>query len=274
MPKTTKTAKPAKTTKTKTKAPKASKPAKAAPSRATFEEEETAPATHELDLSHSKNLFGKILLAVLLILVAGFFIKTAIWEYYYYNEKEGSARASATVVEEEEEPLIETEPTEAEVAEHTVPASNPRYLSIEKLNIKRARILSMGLKSNGELNTPANIFDVGWYDASGTPGSGRTLMLDGHNGGPNVIGVFKYLNKLFEGDLIKIERGDGEIFTYKVVENKEVALSESDSYMKTALTSAVPGVEGLTLISCTGEWSQTQRTYLSRQFVRAVLVEE
>ena len=41
--------------------------------------------------------------------------------------------------------------------------------------------------------------------------------------------------------------------------------------MTTAFTSPVPGTEALTLISCVGEWSQVQQTYLSRQFVRAVL---
>ncbi len=242
--------------------------------RSTHESEtdDLAPSESQLDLSDSKSILGKVVLTLVIILVIGFFAKTAIWEHYYYTGKEGSARATATVVEAQDEPLDETEPTEEEIVEYTVPADHPRYLSIEKLGIQNARVLSMGLKSSGELNTPVNIFDVGWYNASGTPGSGRTLMIDGHNGGPNVVGVFKYLNKLFEGDLITIERGDGEIFTYKVVENKEVPLSESDEYMKTALTSAVHGVEGLTLISCVGEWSQTQQTYLSRQFVRAVRV--
>ena len=129
----------------------------------------------------------------------------------------------------------------------------------------------MGVLTSGELDTPNNIFDVGWYNASGTPGSGRTLLIDGHNGGPNVVGVFKYLNQLEKGDQLVVERGDGALFTYSVVENNEVPLDAADDYMKTALTSAEPGTEGLTLISCIGEWSQTRQTYLSRQFVRAVL---
>jgi hypothetical protein len=43
--------------------------------------------------------------------------------------------------------------------------------------------------------------------------------------------------------------------------------------MSTMLKSPVPGKESLSLISCTGEWSQSQRTYLSRAMIRAVLVE-
>lgn len=227
---------------------------------------------NNFSLSFSKALIEKIILAVILLILAIFFIRTAIWEYKYYHELEGSPRAVATSVSSSSD-LDETPVTEDQIREHIVPADHPRYLSIEKLGIKNARVLSEGLKQNGELDTPLGIFDVGWYNASGTPGAGKPILMDGHNGGPNVVGVFKYLNQLYSGDKIVIERGDGEKFTYEVVENKEIPLDESDDYMGVALSSPVQGKESLSLISCTGEWSQTRNTYLSRQFVRAVLVE-
>ena len=150
----------------------------------------------------------------------------------------------------------------------------PRYLSIEKLGISNARILQVGIKASGELGTPSNIFDVGWYTASGKPGAGKTLLLDGHNGGPHVHGVFKDLPSLVIGDVIIIERGDGVVFKYEVVENKAVSLSESNKYMIEAARSPEKGKESVTLITCTGEWSDQQQTYLSRQFTRATLIEE
>ena len=70
-----------------------------------------------------------------------------------------------------------------------------------------------------------------------------------------------------------MERGDGQVFRYSVIENKTIPLSESNDYMAIAMMSPMRGVESLTLISCTGEWSQAQSTYLARQFVRAILVE-
>ena len=132
----------------------------------------------------------------------------------------------------------------------------------------------MGINVSGELDTPRNIFDVGWYEGSGKPGQGGTLMIDGHNGGPHIHGVFKNLPDLVAGDIIKVERGDGAIFNYKVVENKTVPLEDSDAYMSAAARSPEPGTESVTLITCTGEWSQSQGTYLSRQFTRAILVDE
>lgn len=210
-------------------------------------------------------------IAIFGIFILVFFIRVAVFEDSYYREKEGSERAEAVAVQEE--PLEEEAPTEEQVTEYTVAADRPRYLSIPKLGVVNARIIAVGVKSNGELGTPNNIFDVGWYEASGKPGQGKTIVIDGHNGGPHVHGVFKDLPNLVEGDIIKIERGDGKIFEYKVVENKTVALSEADAYMKTAFKSPVSGKESVTLISCTGEWSQAQGTYLSRQFTRAILVD-
>ncbi len=211
---------------------------------------------------------------ILGILFLMFFIRVATFEHAYYNEKEGSERAVAVEAEEEAEELIEEEPTEEEVREYTVAADRPRYLTIEKLGIYNARILAMGVNTKGELDTPRNIFDVGWYEGSGKPGQGGTMIIDGHNGGPHVLGVFKNLPNLVEGDIIKVERGDGIVYKYEVVENNAIALEDSNKYMTTAGKSPVSGKESVTLISCTGEWSQAQGTYLSRQFTRAVLVED
>ena len=212
------------------------------------------------------------ILAILAVLFLVFLIRVVVFENNYYNEKEGSERAASVVQEDTD--LDETEPTKDEIAEYHVAPDRPRYLTVEKLNVTNSRVLPMGVNSAGELDTPKNIFDVGWYEASGKPGQGGTMIIDGHNGGPHVHGVFKNLPDLADGDIIKIERGDGEIFNYKVVENKTIPLTDSDAYMSTASKSPEPGTESVTLITCTGEWSSKQQTYLSRQFTRAVLIED
>ena len=223
-----------------------------------------------LEIKSGRAVAKWVIIGILVTIIAIFVIKTAIWEHQYYSEKEGSERAIAMDMGDE---LVEVAPTEDEVAEYTVPADRPRYLSIDRLGIKNARVLPMGINSAGELSTPNNIFDVGWYYDSGKPGQGGTLLIDGHNGGPHVQGVFKDLPALGEGDIIVIERGDGAIFRYSVVESMAVSLSDSNDYMATAIKTPMTGKESITLISCTGEWSQAQGTYLSRQFVRGILVE-
>ena len=211
---------------------------------------------------------------LLLAAILTFVIKVTVFEHNYLNEKEGSERSGiAAPMQEEEEELIEVRPTEQEVYEYIVAPERPRYLTVERLGIYNSRIIPMGVNAKGELATPNNIFDVGWYDASGLPGLGGTMVIDGHNGGPHVHGVFKDLPLLAEGDLIVVERGDGVKYTYSVVENKSVLLSESDRYMSIAMKSPERDRESVTLITCTGEWSQAQGTYLSRQFTRAILVD-
>jgi sortase (surface protein transpeptidase) len=223
-----------------------------------------------LKIGSGRGIFKWILIFIFAVLFLVFFLKTAIWEKNYYDEKEGSERKIALEFEEE---LVEVPPSSTEVAEYRVAADRPRYLSIERLDISNARVLPMGVNDKGELSTPNNIFDVGWYFNSSKPGRGGTILIDGHNGGPHVQGVFKALPALSEGDIITIERGDGEIFKYSVVENISVPLSDSNDYMATAMKSPKTGRESLTLISCAGEWSDQQKTYMSRQFVRAILVD-
>jgi sortase (surface protein transpeptidase) len=214
---------------------------------------------------------GWSLLTILFLVVL---IRIVVFENNYYGEKEGSERVVLETEEEEEEELVEDEPTETEVREYTVAPDRPRYLTIEKLGIHKARVLPMGINAQGELDTPRNIFDVGWYEGSGKPGQGGTLIIDGHNGGPHVLGVFKNTPSLANGDVITVERGDGVVYKYSVVENVAVPLAEADAYMHVAAKSPESGKESVTLISCTGEWSQSQGTYLSRQFTRAVLVKD
>ena len=231
-----------------------------------------------LKIENRKTLVKWAVWAVFLALLLLVFLRIVTFENNYYSSKEGSERAVAEALSDVESPvleeLIEEEPTVAEVREYTVAPDRPRYLSIDKLGVRKARVFAMDVTAAGALDTPRNIFDVGWYVRSGKPGTGGTMMIDGHNGGPHVVGVFKNLPSLVTGDIITIERGDGVVFNYRVVENKSVLLSEADSYMGVASQSPENGKESLTLITCTGEWSQQRQTYLSRQFTRAVLVED
>lgn len=220
-----------------------------------------------------KNAIKKSFIGLLILLAGAFFLKIGLWENDYISQKTGTVRAM-TISEggiATEEEVDETEITPQQIAEYNVPANQPKFITLQKIGITKARIISLGTKGTGELATPSSIFDVGWYNASGAPGSGRVMILDGHNGGPTKIGVFKHLPDLRAGDKIEIERGDGTMFTYTVKDNVTVPLSESNEYMKTAFKSPEPGKESLTIITCTGEWSLSKRTYLSRQFLRATL---
>lgn len=162
------------------------------------------------------------------------------------------------------------------IENHQVAPDEPRYMTIERLGINRARVMGIGVSGdNNQLGDPANVHDVGWYTASAKPGqmtqNKPAGLYDGHNTGIYERGVFYRLGDLTTQDLITIERGDGEKLTYQVQEINTVPIADVD--MKKMLESAIPDVEGLNIISCSGTWNNELNTYSHRVLVRATLVE-
>lgn len=214
---------------------------------------------------------------IILLLLAGFIARVAIWEHNYLERMEGSERhlppniGGIGGVGETEEEVDEERPTETEITEYVVAPEKPRYFSIPSLGINNTRIVEIGLKNNGEIATPYNIYDVGWYQNSALPGTSGVTVMDGHGGGPG-IGIFGSLPKISIGAEIFIEMGDGRAFRYRVVDTATKALGEeANSYMTEAFTSPETGTGSLTLITCTGDYWLASRTYSHRFFLRATL---
>lgn len=226
-----------------------------------------------LKISSLKKYRSKIIWGAVILVFAGCLLRVAIWEKNYYDSKEGSARAvSPTSIATNTENLDKTPITDDQVDAWVVEADKPRYISIEKIDVKNARVMPVGVGSDRQLLTPVSIYDVGWYDKSGLPGKSGAMLMDGHSG-VGAPGVFNRLPELVKGDIITVQRGDDKIFKYEVVENNTVSLDDANGKMDDMQRSADPAKEGLNLITCTGDWSYTRQTYLSRQFLRAVRVE-
>lgn len=155
----------------------------------------------------------------------------------------------------------------ADIGAYSVAPDLPKLLTIEKIDVK-ARVRRVGVGANNTMKAPASIFDVGWYEGGAKPGENGTVVLDGHVAGPTKRGVFYSLRSLKTGDKIKLERGDGEVFTYNVVETKTYNDDEVD--MPKVLTSVVPGRPGLNLITCSGRFNVRTNQYEQRYVVFAV----
>ncbi len=223
-----------------------------------------------------KRYIPKVILIIMGLFVLGFAVKVAIWEERYYREKEGSERELPQVVgdmDNEVEEVDETEVTEVQKVEYTVPADQPRYIYIDKLGINKARIMSVGVNSKGQMLTPRSIYDAAWYNKSAKPGTGKTAIFNGHSGVGSAKGIFSRLGELTSGDEIRIEMGDGKVYTYRVYDNIVVKLEDANKKMSLLQISPVDGQESISIITCTGEYSLKQKTYLSRQFLRATRVE-
>jgi len=215
-----------------------------------------------LELKRSISVF----IAVMLILVTGY----ASVNNWLMNNR---ARAEATVVP----PPIATEaPTKADEGKdetnitpdvldgYNVAAELPRALYIDKLNIK-ARVKPMGVNSDNSIQAPTNIFDTGWYDQSAKPGEAGAVFIDGHASGPTRQGLFAYLDTLSVGDMLEIEKGDGSRIAYRVIHTETTSLKDID--MKKLLVPYGDTVRGLNLMTCTGTWVESEKTYDKRVVV-------
>lgn len=213
-----------------------------------------------------------IILGVILILLAAFCIRVAVWEHNYFARMEGSERASSGAYIDGQD-VDEEKPDSTAIAEYKVAPDKPRYLTISSLGIINARIVEVGLKENQELATPVNIYDIGWYTGSDLPGTGVSVM-DAHGGNAGQ-GIFRTLPNIQTGAEISVEMGDGRLYTYVVTDTATKALGDdANAYMNTAFTSPEPGIPSLTLITCTGDWWLQSQTYSHRFFVRALLKTE
>ena len=213
-----------------------------------------------LSTPNTKPRASAVFKVILLIFIVGIAVRITTWENQYYKSEEGKERIAPRSAGD-----ISTDSTD--VDETVIPQEE-----VEKISVHNARILPVNIDIKGAMQVPRSIFDVGWYIKSAAPGTKGTSILDGHNGGPTMQGVFKNLNLLEKGDHIIIEMGDGTKYTYQVYENITVPLTEANQKMSSLAVSPVSGIESISLITCTGEWSDLQKTYLSRQFLRAVRI--
>lgn len=180
----------------------------------------------------------------------------------HQNQENSSVTESNSVPDE-------TPPTKTSIKSYTVPATQPRLLSIDKLSVQ-AKVKRVGVDVKNQLIAPKNIFDVGWYEDSSKPSDGNgAILIDGHVSGPSQKGVFYDLKKLKAGDIIKLEQGDGKSYKFKVSTTKVYDADKVD--MVAAMTSAIPGKLGLNLLTCTGKFDSQSDQYKQRLIVFAVL---
>lgn len=184
-----------------------------------------------------------------------------------FSQLPQTSTASATVAEQKAlEGHDETVPQKNTLASYTVASSLPRALYINKIKIS-ARIMPMSVNTDGSVQAPRNIFDSGWYSGSVKPGEIGAMFIDGHASGPTREGLFAYLDKLVEGDVITVEKGDGSRLNYKVVHTEIQPLANLD--MKKMLLPYGTVSRGLNMMTCTGTWVNASKTFDKRVLVFA-----
>ena len=208
-----------------------------------------------------------IVAAVIFVLITGYVsIDTWVTNSQATKQLETSTNngEAGAMWTSEQEGQDETKVTAAALSKYAVAADSPRALYIDKLNIS-SRILPMSVNTAGSIQAPLNIYDAGWYTGSVKPGQTGAVFIDGHASGPTREGLFAYLDTLNEGDTLQVEKGDETLLTYKVLHKEVVALSDID--MKKVLLPYGNTLKGLNLMTCTGKWLESEKTYDHRVVV-------
>lgn len=161
----------------------------------------------------------------------------------------------------------EVAPTLDQYKEYAVGTAFPRYVRIPAIGVN-ARVRQIGLGTDNKLQSPANVFDAGWYNRSAKPGTEGTMLVTAHVSGPNIAGVFANVHKLQPGNLIEIEQGNGKKTLYKVLLTKQV---EEGAYeLSQAMRPADPAKPGLNLVTTRPVFNPITNKYDPRVVVYAV----
>src|SRR5512133_638009 len=89
-----------------------------------------------------------------------------------------------------------------------LPESDPVAVSIPRIGV-RSRLVKLGLK-DGEMETPADPADAGWYFRGPAPGALGPAVIAGHVTWNGATGVFYRLGALRRGDQVTVTRQDGK----------------------------------------------------------------
>jgi LPXTG-site transpeptidase (sortase) family protein len=144
----------------------------------------------------------------------------------------------------------------------------PVGISIPKIGVD-AKIQEVGITKKGNMATPSNFMDVGWYKFGTVPGSMGSAVMAGHvNNELGLSAVFGKLGDLTEGDDIYVTMEKDKKLHFQVIKIKtyafdapgEEVFNENDAKL-------------LKLITCTGNWIDKIKTHNKRLVVSAILVE-
>lgn len=210
-------------------------------------------------------LFGGIAAAFIVTIGAIFYVTHFV---QHAPEQSSPATLGAVTVSSDDVSQVSEAPiSTADLAAFKANDGDPRILRIPKLQLV-ARVMPVKAALNDEPLRPTNIYDAGWLISSGRLGdTSRATLIDGNVTGPTKDGIFRSIASLGVGDEIKIDKGNSEIVTYKVVQSKQYDADKVN--MAEALRPVIAGRPGLNLLSCTGRFNVKTNQFEKRTIIFA-----
>lgn len=147
---------------------------------------------------------------------------------------------------------------------------HPVRLKIPSIDID-AYVQEVGITAAGNMATPNNFNDVGWYKYGTLPGFKGSAVIAGHvDNGLGLPGVFTDLADLQLGDDIYVLDKGSEELRFRVVGIQEYPYT----LVPREILFSRDDTERLNLITCGGTWVPGERTYDRRLIVYTELVSQ
>lgn len=145
---------------------------------------------------------------------------------------------------------------------------DPKRIIIEKIQVE-SLIQRVGVDQHNKVAVPNNVHLAAWFTQSVQPGKTGLSIIDAHVSGRSSDGLFKNLDQLSKDDEFSVERGDGSLLRYRVLETKTVPEPKSADI----LFSQNPKVKSqLNLITCGGNYDRVSNQYTDRTIVSSELI--
>lgn len=186
-----------------------------------------------------------------MIVLCGFavFTATAVHALFYAPESEAVV------------PLVQT-------ATATTSTAKPSRLIIPSIGVD-ADIRPVGISYRGNMMTPDNFSDVGWYKYGTLPGQHGSAVIDGHvDNGLSFPGVFKRLKEMQIGQDVYIQTEAGQRLHFRVVDVQTYYYTSAP--LQTIFNR--DDTVRLNLITCDGDWVPEDQTDDHRVVVYTELV--
>lgn len=214
---------------------------------------------HEED--PKKRLFFKILRIIFLlvtVIVILFFCFSVI---FFYTTRVAAIQAQNVSKGSQENSQTVILPTSKERL------GIPVRIKIASINV-HTEIERVNVTSNGDMETPNNAINVGWFQLGPRPGEKGNAVIAGHYTGENgEAGVFHELSHVKVGDVLSVDDSNGNSIFFTVREIRLYDPGFADDVFRES-----DGIH-LNLITCDGVWDGEKNSYDKRLVVFTDLVE-
>jgi len=148
-------------------------------------------------------------------------------------------------------------------------AAPPRWIHIPAIGV-RARVIPLGLNSDGTMQTPRDFSITGWYEPWREPGERGSAVITGHVDSVDGPAVFYRLRDLRRGNIISVGRADGSVVRFRVegLERWPKAEFPTDRVFRPTRIST------LRLVTCSGNFDASTGHYVDNTIVYAARVRQ